>query len=165
MEEVRDRKVSVDSSVVDLTQTQIMPICLHLDTKVCEYPLVTCGAIVINENDLKSVTNQEGWLTDQAVDFWLMYMYETVLDKSRMNTVLVLTTDFFLFLTGAYVENMREMGKWMKDFDIFKSKMLVIPIVSSFHYFAIVVLDLASREPTIVIVDSLDNWEEQEMAA
>ena len=147
-----------DESVVDISlEGQEVEVCQTKDLTLFVFKKIT-----VSERDYESVADPEGWLTDQVVDFWIQFQYAHLVDSELKMNVAVFTSDFFLFLTGAYKEDPIAMCKWSKNTDLFNSIVTIFPIIVHHHWWAVVLLGLRTRySPIFVVLDSLGVREEQ----
>ena len=74
-----------------------------------------------------------------------------------MSSVTIFTSDFFHFLTRAYSSDQVALVKWTKHSDLFRTI-----IVTHNYWWAVVVLDLVTQNPSFAILDSFGvrgSWE------
>jgi hypothetical protein len=131
------------------------------DFLICKYPPDDDHGAVIFTKDYESIADPEGWLTDQAVDYWNRRQVDLLLDPAVRRTVAVLPTCFFLFLNGTYEDDQAGLSKWTKKHDLFNTRVVIMPVVHHDHWYAVTVAGLdGTPDPTIAVLDSL-GWREE----
>ena len=124
------------------------------------------------------------FLNDIIIDFYLTYLFSTVLTPEDRPTVHIFSTMFFKRLTTAPLKaskansfekdttlnqaqkrHIRVKG-WTKNVDLFEKNMIIIPICENSHWYLVIVikpglirLDAEQRsvkgEPFVLVLDSM----------
>ena len=158
---------------IDLTEVEVQT------SKIMDSPnslLFYFHNIPITKNDYDSLNN-EMYLNDELINFYLKYLYFNVLQPEERDMVHIFSTSFYARLT-TQVRFKEEVGLsaiqkkhsrvkfWTKNVNIFEKKFVLIPVCEHSHwYLAIFInpgnisLNLKSRkergEPLLLILDSL----------
>lgn len=82
------------------------------------------GAICVTKDDLNCLEPKE-YVNDNIINFWLNYMYETLLDTSQKERIHVCDTHFMLGLENLDEESPHKLQRRMKQFD---KDFVVIPV-------------------------------------
>jgi len=141
--------------------------------KLCEFPHpVTSSSVSVSFQDYKSLEH-DTFVNDIIIDFYLTYLFYTILNEEDRPTVHLFSTMFYKRLTSTPQKNsvlavrerdsnlssaakrhMRVKG-WTKTVDLFSKNLLVIPICEHSHWYLIVVV-----RPGLITIP-LDNPEER----
>ena len=94
--------------------------------------------VTVNLHDYKSLELGE-YVNDAIVEFYLMYLYNDVLNEPQRNEVHIFSTHFYSKLSAKQKVGGRansdkwtlahaNVKKWTKKIDLFQKKLIVVPI-------------------------------------
>ena len=136
------------------------------------------GGIAVSLSDYRTL-EQEIYLNDVVIDFYLLYLINTVLPEEFRQSIYVFSSMFLKHLINRFgnceeeddeilspvLRHMR-VKNWTKDVNIFEKKLIGFPICKDDHWFLILVIrpDLMTtsiisknEHPFIVLLDSVGN--------
>ena len=145
--------------------------------KLCEFPPGGArDSVTVSVMDYKTL-EQDTYLNDIIIDFYLTYLLHTVLSPEERKQVHVFSSMFYKRLTSA--RNNEDEGlspsqkmhsrvkRWTKNLNLFKKELVIVPICERSHWYLIIIIkpgeiaiDAESREngePLFLVLDSLES--------
>lgn len=147
------------------------------DTIYC-YSDQETGAIPVTSVDYLTLMSGKK-LNDCVVDFHNQTQYNS-LDPSMKENIVIFPSCFYTALTsepevGSDKEKRENklpkgqqqysrVSRWTKNMDLFNKTIIIFPIVEYDHWYAIVAVKLQSNKPIIMVLDSLEDGGDRDVA-
>ena len=134
------------------------------DTDIlCSFPVDKSPSVTVAFEDYKTLEN-EIYINDVIVDFYLSYLHEKMLNKKEASKIHIFPSMFYKRLLqkrfsddtttlNAAQTRHQQVRKWTKKVDLFSKKMIVIPICEKKHWYAIVVVKPDQADRFFVVLD------------